>query len=125
MGGDAGLAGGKLDRPDLYVVARFLDRLWAGVEERPFLAPLAILEHRDLEIGDIPYFATRPGTRDLWTSAGDRIPDFFPETGLDVLLHEGAVLGCICQVGVEEPRAVEPRGNHERSAIGAEGGMKR
>ncbi len=69
--------GSALDR------ARFLDRVWAGVEERPFLAPLAILEHRDLEIGDIPFFATRPGTRDLWTSSGERIPDFFPETGLD------------------------------------------
>lgn len=79
--------GNALDR------ARFLDRLWAGAEERPFLAPLAILEHRDLENGDIPFFATRPGSRDLWTSSGSRIPDFFPETGLERVARRLARFG--------------------------------
>lgn len=81
------MLGSALDR------ARFLDRLWAGVEERPFLAPLAILEHRDLENGDIPFFAARPGSRDLWTSSGDCIPGFFPDTGLERVARRLARFG--------------------------------
>lgn len=73
--------------------ARFLDRLWAAVEEQPFIVPLVILEHQDLEKGDIPFFATRPGSRDLWTSSGDRIPDFFPDTGLERVARRLARFG--------------------------------
>jgi type 2 lantibiotic biosynthesis protein LanM len=36
-------------------------------------------ERRDLERGDIPIFTTRPLSRDLWTSANERIPNFFDE----------------------------------------------
>lgn len=63
--------------------ARFLDQLWAGVPSQPFLAPLVPFEHRDLEQGDIPYFSTRPGSRDIWASSGERLVDFLPDTGLE------------------------------------------
>lgn len=69
--------GSALDR------ARFLDRLWAGVPERPFLERLVAFEHRDLERGDIPYFSTLPDVCDVWTSGGERLPGFFAESGLD------------------------------------------
>jgi type 2 lantibiotic biosynthesis protein LanM len=63
--------------------ARFLDQLWAGVPVRPFLEPIVPSEQRDLEQGDIPYFTTRPGSRDVWTSTRERLPDFLPDTGLE------------------------------------------
>lgn len=63
--------------------ARFLDQLWAGAQTRPYLEPLVPFEHRDLEQGDIPYFKTRPGSRDVWTSTGERLPDLLPDTGLE------------------------------------------
>ena len=69
--------GSALDR------ARFLDRLWAGVLERPFLERLVAFEHRDLEHGDIPYFFTLADVRDVWTSGGERLPGFFAESGLE------------------------------------------
>ncbi len=63
--------------------ARFLDQLWGGVPARPYLEPLVPFEHRDLEQGDIPYFKTRPGSRDVWTSTGERLPEVLPDTGLE------------------------------------------
>ncbi|MFP5285349.1 MAG: type 2 lanthipeptide synthetase LanM, partial [Thermoanaerobaculia bacterium] len=62
---------------------RFLDQLWAGAQARPFLEPVVPFEHRDLEQGDIPYFTTRPGSRDVWTSTGARLPALLPDTGLE------------------------------------------
>lgn len=62
-----------------------LDRIWAGVGERPFLETIIPWERRDLARGDVPLFTTRPGSRDLWTSDGERLPEVFPETGLDRL----------------------------------------
>jgi type 2 lantibiotic biosynthesis protein LanM len=66
---------------------RFFDRLWVGVDERPALARVVHAEHRDLSRGDIPYFTCRPDSRDLWTSDGERIADFFDRPSLD-LVHE-------------------------------------
>ena len=62
---------------------RFLDRLWSGVTQRPFLEPLIPSELRDLASGDIPHFTTRPDSRDLWTSSGERLRDFFEDSGLE------------------------------------------
>jgi len=62
---------------------RFLDQLWAGAQARPYLEPIVPFEHRDLEQGDIPYFMTRPGSRDVWTSTGERLPGLLPDTGLE------------------------------------------
>ena len=63
--------------------ARFLDQLWAGAQVRPHFEPILSFEHRDLEQGDIPYFRTRPGTRDIWTATGERLVGFLPDTGLE------------------------------------------
>jgi type 2 lantibiotic biosynthesis protein LanM len=63
--------------------ARFLDQLWKVIEKQPFLVPLVPFEHRDLDQGDIPYFTTRPGSRDVWTTTGERLADFLPESGLE------------------------------------------
>ena len=61
---------------------RFFDRLWIEIENRPSLARVIAAERRDLERGDIPIFTTRPLSRDLWTSANERIPNFFEEPGM-------------------------------------------
>ena len=63
--------------------ARFLDQLWVGAQARPYLEPIVPSEHRDLEQGDIPYFKTRPGSRDVWTGTGERLPGLLPDTGLE------------------------------------------
>ena len=62
---------------------RFLDRLWVGVQERPYLARLLAHERHALERIDVPAFTTRPCSRDLWTDSGVRLPDFLGETGLE------------------------------------------
>jgi type 2 lantibiotic biosynthesis protein LanM len=60
----------------------FTDRLWAGVPERPYLARVVGAERCDLLEGDIPIFNTLPESRHLWSSAGERIDDFFDEPGM-------------------------------------------
>ncbi|MEM1204939.1 MAG: type 2 lanthipeptide synthetase LanM family protein, partial [Acidobacteriota bacterium] len=59
-----------------------LDRVWGVVRRQPELEPVVRAERRDLEMGDVPYFSTRPDSRSLWTSDGERIPDLLAETGL-------------------------------------------
>lgn len=61
---------------------RLFDRLWTAVEYFPHLARVIRAERADLERGDIPIFTTRPGSRDLWTSSHESIPDFFEEAGM-------------------------------------------
>ncbi|MFP5288673.1 MAG: type 2 lanthipeptide synthetase LanM, partial [Thermoanaerobaculia bacterium] len=51
---------------------RLLDRLWLAVPEEPDLEQLIPAERRDLLKGDVPIFTTRPGTRDVWSSDGER-----------------------------------------------------
>jgi type 2 lantibiotic biosynthesis protein LanM len=72
---------------------RLFDRLWITVQERPPLAALVPHEHRDLVRGDIPLFTTRPGSRDAWSSAGERIPGVLEEPGLDAARRFVAQLG--------------------------------
>ncbi len=62
---------------------RFLDHLWVAAETRPGLAELIRFEHQDLARGDVPMFTTRAGSRDVWTSGGERIPGFLPSPGLE------------------------------------------
>jgi type 2 lantibiotic biosynthesis protein LanM len=64
---------------------RFFDRLWADVAQRPSLARVVTAERADLHNGDIPMFTTRPDSRDLWDSTGQRVPDFFAASGLDLV----------------------------------------
>jgi type 2 lantibiotic biosynthesis protein LanM len=60
---------------------RLFDRLWVGVEHSPHLLKLIRSEGDDLWKNDIPMFTTCAGSPDLWTSAGERLSDFFDETG--------------------------------------------
>jgi type 2 lantibiotic biosynthesis protein LanM len=62
---------------------RLFDRLWAGIEDRKCLEAVIPSERSDLHRHDIPMFTTRPGSRDLWNSSGECLPDFFAEPSLD------------------------------------------
>jgi type 2 lantibiotic biosynthesis protein LanM len=64
---------------------RLFDRLWVAVEQRPYLAKVIVAERADLLRGDIPLFTTRPASRDLWTSANERLADFLDEPGLNLV----------------------------------------
>lgn len=64
---------------------RLLDRLWVGIEGAAFMANVIPAEQGDLRRGDIPVFSSRPGSRAVWTSAKERVPDFFDEPSLDAV----------------------------------------
>jgi type 2 lantibiotic biosynthesis protein LanM len=67
---------------------RLLDRLWVAVPAQPELERIIAYEHADLTNGDIPLFTTRPASHDLFTSTGQRIPDYFATTGLDAAIAQ-------------------------------------
>lgn len=64
---------------------RFFDRLWVGIESRPYLDRVIASERHDLQHGDVPMFTTRPDSRDIWSSTGERITDFLDEPGLELV----------------------------------------
>ncbi|MBV9211980.1 MAG: type 2 lantipeptide synthetase LanM family protein, partial [Acidobacteria bacterium] len=70
---------------DALELERFYDRLWLGRDENRFLPQVIPHERRDLLAGDIPMFTTQPATRDVWSSAGKRIPNFLSDTGLSLV----------------------------------------
>lgn len=75
---------------------RLFARLWFGIERTEFVRSWLHLlpsEHFDLSRGEIPYFTTRVGSRDLWTSRGVRLRDFFLRSGGDVIRDRFAQLG--------------------------------
>jgi type 2 lantibiotic biosynthesis protein LanM len=59
----------------------FFDALWQQVPQQPFLESLIPHECDDLQRLDIPLFTTRPECQDIFTSAGDRVQDFFVQSG--------------------------------------------
>jgi type 2 lantibiotic biosynthesis protein LanM len=61
---------------------RLFDRLWLGIAQEPHLTKVMAAERQDLWEGDVPLFTTRPNSRDLWTSSGERITDFFAESSM-------------------------------------------
>ncbi|WP_426751188.1 type 2 lanthipeptide synthetase LanM family protein [Myxococcus sp. Y35] len=61
---------------------RFFDHLWRGVLTVPDLETLVPLETAELERGDLPYFAARPGSTDLESGIGQRVPGYFAESGM-------------------------------------------
>jgi type 2 lantibiotic biosynthesis protein LanM len=63
---------------------RFLDRLWGTVDQITYTQPLISHEREDLWRLDVPYFGSRPGSRDVWSSSGQRLAGFFPLTGLEL-----------------------------------------
>ncbi len=62
---------------------RHLSLLWADCSRRPELTRIVPHELADLWAGDVPIFTARPGSRDLWTSSGHRLPECFPDSALD------------------------------------------
>ncbi|HEX3641768.1 MAG TPA: type 2 lanthipeptide synthetase LanM, partial [Ktedonobacteraceae bacterium] len=64
---------------------RLFDRLWISVEQQPHLARVIAAERADLWAGDVPVFTTSPGSRDIFTSNGERIAEFLPTPSLEVV----------------------------------------
>lgn len=62
---------------------RLFDRLWVGIERRPYLSRIIAVERADLLRGDIPLFTTRPSSRDLYTSQGEQVAEFFNEPSIE------------------------------------------
>lgn len=62
---------------------RFFDRLWSADWGRTHQARVVEAERHDLLAGDIPYFSSRPASRDLFNSAGGRLTGFFPRCALE------------------------------------------
>jgi type 2 lantibiotic biosynthesis protein LanM len=62
--------------------SRLFDRLWELGRLTPQHLRALPSEIRDLQQGDIPFFSSRPGSRDLWTSRNEHVPDFFEEDSL-------------------------------------------
>lgn len=61
---------------------RLIDRLWVAVPARPELERIIRWEHADLLDGDVPFFASRPASHDLFTTHDVTLADFFSRTGL-------------------------------------------
>jgi type 2 lantibiotic biosynthesis protein LanM len=64
---------------------RLFDRLWFGIDKSVLKEkPIRLIqaEHRDLWLGDIPFFSTKVNSIDVWDSTGQRIPEFFEYSGL-------------------------------------------
>ena len=70
-----------------------LDGLWLGAAQQTELTRLIPAELRDLQSGDVPVFTSRPNSRDLWTSEGDRIPEVFEQPALALVREELNRLG--------------------------------
>ncbi|HKX31357.1 MAG TPA: type 2 lanthipeptide synthetase LanM, partial [Blastocatellia bacterium] len=116
---------------------RHFDRLWVSVEPWPELVRVVADERRDLQRGDIPMFTNRVGHLDLWTSAGEQIPGWFKESGLDLsrrLISElgpedlekqvwiiRAALTSLSPESLHAPRPaaplIEPRSRADREAL--------
>ena len=62
---------------------RILDYLWALSKDDPSRQRLIDHEQADLWAGDVPLFAVRPDSRDVWTSVGKRLPALLAEAGLE------------------------------------------
>lgn len=75
---------------------QLFDHLWLGAGDQPHLTQLIAAELQDLHCGDVPAFTTRPNSRDLWTSSGERIAGFFEQPAI-----EGVRQG-LCQLGEED-----------------------
>ena len=63
---------------------RLLDRLWVGIEDNSHLLRLIKAERCDLMAGDVPIFTTRPVSKDVFTSTGEKVDSFFARTGLEL-----------------------------------------
>jgi type 2 lantibiotic biosynthesis protein LanM len=78
---------GESTHPDLLrdAAARndLFEVLWTAAAHDPKLRAVIQYELADLWCGDVPYFVGRPGSRDIWTSDGDRLPALLDRSGLE------------------------------------------
>jgi type 2 lantibiotic biosynthesis protein LanM len=72
---------------------RFFDRLWIDAAQHPYLARVISAEQHDLWRGDIPVFTTSPGRRDIVTSEGEPIADFFDTPSIELVRRRTEQLG--------------------------------
>ncbi|WP_344343595.1 type 2 lanthipeptide synthetase LanM, partial [Kitasatospora putterlickiae] len=72
-----------------------LDLLRTDAVDDPGRPGLAGHEVADLWSGDVPLFTARPGSRDLWTSDGRRLPGELFEAGLTRVEAKLAALGAV------------------------------
>jgi type 2 lantibiotic biosynthesis protein LanM len=61
---------------------RAFDRLSLAIQEQPELARVIDAEREDLWQGDVPYFTAFASSRDLLTSRGEVVEDFFAESAM-------------------------------------------
>lgn len=64
---------------------RSLARLCQGLNDNPTRYLLMAAEIRALRSGDIPAFAIRPDSRDIWLDNGDRVADVLPTAPIEAL----------------------------------------
>ncbi len=83
---------------DALELERLYDRLWIGIDENKYLPRVIPAERADMLGGDIPMFTTKPSSRDIWSSTGERIPDFLRESGLSLVEQR------LHRLGVEDLR---------------------
>jgi type 2 lantibiotic biosynthesis protein LanM len=62
-----------------------LDLLWADASHDPVLRRLVRSEIDDLWAGDVPIFTSRPVSRDVWTTMGERLPDLLERPSFDTV----------------------------------------
>ncbi|MGK9267678.1 type 2 lantipeptide synthetase LanM family protein [Bacillus inaquosorum] len=60
-----------------------LDKLWLDTKLNPHLRKIVLHEKRDLFVGDIPYFISKPEHTHLWDSQGSCISNFFGRSALE------------------------------------------
>ncbi len=86
----------ELTHPDMLRDARDRQEALAVLQEvsagHPLWRKLARHEITDLWTGDIPRLTSRPAARDIWTSAGERLPGLLERPGLDCALDKIAAM---------------------------------
>ncbi|MGP4039107.1 type 2 lanthipeptide synthetase LanM family protein [Gracilibacillus sp. D59] len=65
---------------------RLMGRLWSGLDKAVHLKKIVSAEIDDLLMGDIPYFYTKPNSKDLWTSNDEQIKGFFQKDSFSQVL---------------------------------------
>lgn len=72
---------------------RHFDRLWVEIADDEGLLDVLRAERDDLYQGDVPIFTSRPDSCDLWTSHGERLAGFFPQSSTHIVRRRLAGLG--------------------------------
>ncbi|HZP16904.1 MAG TPA: type 2 lanthipeptide synthetase LanM [Terriglobales bacterium] len=114
---------------------RLFDRLWVAVPQSAHLARVICAEGEDLLNGDVPFFTSRTDSVDVWTSAHERVADFFAEPAIERVRRRlrrmgesdqvrqiwfiRASMAVLSPAGHESPRTPAPTGHSERAVDSA------